>query len=90
MKARPLVDSFLASSMPTYGMTLDQQIQMRKVKLLSSKGCDKVVYTEDEREMSKSLTMAEQAFYKSLPEWNEEHYDLSARGSLRSQEYGEE
>ena len=71
MKVRPSIDSFLASSMPTYGMTLDQQISMRKVKLLSAKGCDSVVYTEGERDSRYSLTRDEQAFYKSLPEWNE-------------------
>ena len=71
MKGRTLVESFLASSMSTYEMSLDQQIQMRKVKLLSAQGCDIVDYSEDERVTSKSLSIAEQAFYKSLPEWNE-------------------
>ena len=48
---------------------------IERSKLLSSKGCDITTQVEDERATSKSLTAAEAAFYKSLPEWNEEHYD---------------
>ncbi len=76
-KKRTFIESFLASTMPSFGMTLDQQIQMKKVKLLSSKGCDIVDYSEDDRATSRSLSIAEQDFYKSLPEWNEAHYDRS-------------
>ncbi len=47
-----------------------------KSKLLSAKGCDTVTQVEDERDTRYSLSHAEVAFYKSLPEWNEEHYDL--------------
>ncbi len=43
-----------------------------KSKLLSAKGCDSIVYTEGERE-TRDLSIDEQLFYKSLPEWNEEH-----------------
>ena len=55
-------------------LSFAQQDGLNKSKLLSSKGCDSIVYTEGERETSKSLSVDEQAFYKSLPEWNEEHY----------------
>ena len=71
MKGRSLVESFLAGSVP---LTLDQQIGYYKSKLLSQKGCDSIVYTEGVRETRYSLSTDEQAFYKSLPEWNEEHY----------------
>ncbi len=68
MKGRTLIDSFLAQTVP---MSLEQEESMRKVKLLSARGCDSIVYTEDERATSRSLSPAEVAFYKSLPEWNE-------------------
>ncbi len=67
----------------------DQQGFYLKSKLLSAHGCDITTQVEDERVTSKSLTPNEVAFYKSLPEWNEEHYDFDYSGSLRSQEHSE-
>ncbi len=66
----------------------DQQGFYLRSTLLSEKGCDITTQVEDERATSRSLSPNEVAFYKSLPEWNEEHYDFDLSGSYRSQEYG--
>ncbi len=58
-----------------------------KAKLLSERGCDITTQVEDERDTRFSLSPDEQAFYKSLPEWNEDHYDFDCSGSHRSQEH---
>ena len=44
-----------------------QQQSYFQSKLLSSKGCDSVVLTEDERETSKSYPDDLSAFYKTMP-----------------------
>ena len=64
----PFMELLYASSVP---MSTAQVDGYCKSKLLSARGCDSIVYTEGERETSKSLTSAEVAFYQSLPEWNE-------------------
>jgi len=68
MKGRTLTELFLARTVP---MSLDRQVGYYKSKLLSQRGCDSILLTEDERATSKSVSHAEEAFYKSLPEWNE-------------------
>ena len=53
----------------------DQLDGYLRSKLLSSRGCDTIEYSKGERLRQTDLFSEDMAFYKSLPEWNEEHYD---------------
>jgi len=68
MKGRPLTRSSYIDGTEVASRELSF---IQRSKLLSSKGCDIVEYSKGERDSRFSLTPDEQAFYKSLPEWNE-------------------
>ena len=51
----------------------DQLDGYLRSKLLSSRGCATLNYEEGDQATRKSLSPSECAFYKSLPEWSEEH-----------------
>jgi len=62
---------------------------IQRSKLLSSRGCDISTQVEDERATSDSYPGELSAFYKSIPEYNEEQYELDLSGSYRSEKHSE-